>query len=254
MNDDQLLRYSRHILLPQVDIDGQEQLQASKVMIIGLGGLGCPVAMYLVSAGVGEIVLCDFDQVEQSNLQRQVLYDEQSIGLSKVDAAIKRLSLMNSECSLSGIKEIIEVEMLSNIFEDKTSTEINLVIDCTDNLLTRLMINQACVNSKIQLVSGAAIRMEGQIATFFNSGDGPCYQCLFSNVDEKQLNCSEAGVLATTVGIIGTLQAQQVLKMLMNIGQVVDGGLTLMDGMSGDWQSLKVNKRADCPICNSVSN
>jgi len=244
MNDEQLLRYSRYILLPQVDIQGQEKLQASKVMIIGLGGLGSPVALYLAAAGVGELILCDFDKVDVSNLQRQIIHDTNGIGQSKVDSAIDTLSGLNPEIKIKGINQAIDEEIL-----EQEVPVVDLVVDCTDNLAIRLLINQYCVKHKTTLVSGAAIRMEGQVSLFLNDGNGPCYQCLFPDTEATELSCSEAGVLSSTVGIIGSLQAQETLKLLMGIGTCLDGSLLLMDGMSGDWQKMTVSKRADCPVC-----
>ncbi len=244
MNDEQLLRYSRHILLPQVDIHGQEKLQAAKVLIIGLGGLGSPVALYLAAAGVGELTICDFDKVDVSNLQRQIIHDTQGIGQSKVDSAIARLSKLNPEVKIQGINQAVD----EHILNEKVPA-VDLVVDCTDNLPIRLLINQYCIKHKTTLVSGAAIRMEGQVSVFLNEGNGPCYQCLFPDTKATELTCSEAGVLSSTVGIIGSLQAQEVLKLLMNIGTSPDGSLLLMDGMSGDWRKMTVSKRADCPVC-----
>jgi molybdopterin/thiamine biosynthesis adenylyltransferase len=244
MNDEKLLRYSRQILLPQVDLEGQEILQASRVMIIGLGGIGSPVALYLAAAGVGELVICDYDKVELSNLQRQILHDEHSIGKFKVESARRRLEDMNPECVISTINEAINEKILNQYLPN-----INLLLDCTDNIKTRFMINKACVKHKTKLITAAAIRMEGQLSTFLNNGEGPCYQCLYTDTNVPDLSCSEAGVLATTVGIIGTLQAQEALKILLNIGTVNDGKLLLMDGMSGDWTTMKLNKRPNCPIC-----
>ena len=248
MEDDQLLRYCRHILLPQVDIEGQEKLHDSKVLIVGLGGLGSPVALYLAAAGVGELLLCDFDKVEISNLQRQIIHDVDSIGEYKVDSAIEKLKRLNPDCKTRGIKETISEGKLEELLVDADKT-IDLIIDCTDNLNTRLLINKSCVKHKIKLLSGAAIRMEGQLSVFLNEGNGPCYQCFYSNTQNDELSCTEAGVLATTVGVIGTLQAQEALKILMGIGKIQDGSLLLMDGMNGDWQKLIIAKKDDCPIC-----
>jgi len=253
MNDEQLKRYSRHLLLPQVDFEGQEKLQAAKVMIIGLGGLGSPVALYLAAAGVGELILCDFDKVEISNLQRQIIHGGESIGKYKVDSALERLKDLNPDCKIRGIKESMTEDVIEEIIQqaaEDDNAQIELIVDCTDNLKTRLIINKMCVNHQIKLVSGAAIRMEGQISVFLNTGAGPCYQCLFPDTKDVELSCSEAGVLATTVGIIGTLQAQEALKLIMGIGKISDGSLLLMDGMSGDWRKINIRKLRDCPICN----
>ena len=244
MNDEQLMRYSRQLLLPQVDMEGQEKLQAAKVMIIGLGGLGSPVALYLAAAGIGEMIVCDYDKVDVSNLQRQILHDGNSVGKYKVDSTIQRLNDINPECKVRGIKEPINEQILH-----LEVPSIDLVVDCTDNLASRLLINKHCVGNKTSLVSGAAIRMEGQVSVFLNGGDGPCYQCLFPDTEAVELTCSESGVLASTVGIIGTIQAQEALKLLLGIGKINDGNLLMMDGMSGDWQNMTVSKRIDCPIC-----
>jgi len=267
MDDEQLLRYSRHILLPQVDLEGQEKLQLSKVLIVGLGGLGSPVALYLAAAGIGELLLCDYDRVELSNLQRQILHGVEYLGKYKVDSAIDRLGDINPQCKVSGLTEAVSEEMLEqllnptinkdskqlNLSQDSTiDSTIDLVIDCTDNLTSRLLINQACVKYRTKLLSGAAIRMEGQVSVFLNQGDGPCYQCLFSTTQADELSCSEAGVLATTVGIIGTLQAQEALKILMDIGDIKDGSLLLMDGMTGDWKKLTISRKPDCLACGKV--
>jgi len=245
MNDEQLMRYSRHLLLPQVDIQGQEKLQSAKILIIGLGGLGSPVALYLAAAGIGELVICDFDKVDVSNLQRQILHDTNSIGQFKVDSALERLKSINPDVNIRGINQPVDEHIL-----DTEIPSVDLVVDCTDNLGTRLLINKSCVEHKTTLVSGAAIRMEGQVSIFLNNGNGPCYQCLFPDTKAVELTCSEAGVLSSTVGIIGTLQAQETLKLLMNIGSSIDGGLLLMDGMSGDWRKMTISKRDDCPVCN----
>jgi molybdopterin/thiamine biosynthesis adenylyltransferase len=247
MDDDQLLRYSRHILLPQVDIEGQEKLHDSKVLIIGLGGLGSPVALYLAAAGVGELLLCDFDKVETSNLQRQIIHGVDSIGQYKVDSAIERLKELNPDCKTQGINQAVTQDKLEELLADDKG--IDLIIDCTDNLNTRFLINKVCVKHKMKLLSAAAIRMEGQISVFLNQGSGPCYQCFHSNTEGDEQSCLEAGVLATTVGIIGTLQAQEALKILIGMGKIQDGSLLLMDGMNGDWQKLIIAKKDDCPIC-----
>jgi adenylyltransferase/sulfurtransferase len=246
MNDEQLMRYSRHLLLPQVDLEGQEKLRAAKVMIVGLGGLGSPVSLYLAAAGIGELVVCDHDKVEISNLQRQILHDTQSIGRCKVDSTIQRLNDLNPECKIRGINEPVNEQILQS-----EMPSVDLVVDCTDNLASRLLINKHCVENETRLVSGAAIRMEGQVSVFFNNGGGPCYQCLFPDTEAIELTCSESGVLSSTVGIIGAIQAQEALKLLLDIGRINDGSLLVMDGMSGNWQNMRVSKRSDCPICSA---
>lgn len=246
MNDEELLRYSRHLLLPQVDVEGQQKLKSAKVMIIGLGGLGSPVALYLAAAGVGELIVCDFDKVELSNLQRQIIHGVSSLGQSKVESAIRRLEDINPLCQVRGLDKPVSESILA-----AEVPAVDLVLDCTDNLSTRLLINQYCVTHKKPLITAAAIRMEGQQVTFFNRGDGPCYQCLFKDIEIQEQGCSEAGVLATSVGIIGIIQAQEALKLLLDIGNIVDGSLLLMDGMSGDWRRMQLVKRENCPVCNA---
>ena len=249
MNDEQLLRYSKHLLMPTVDFNGQSKLLNAKVMIVGLGGLGSPVALYLAAAGVGELILVDDDEVELSNLQRQVIHGTSSLGAFKVDSAYERIKDLNPDCKVVTIKQR---------FDDNDQAyhqKIDAIVDCTDSLDTRLCINNYCVKNNIPLISGAAIRMEGQVVVFLNNGQrqGACYQCLYSDINEVSQNCSEVGVLSTTVGIIGTIQAQQSLKLIMGIGTIEDGSMQLMDGMTGDWRKVQITKRPDCPCCSTMS-
>ncbi|WP_028469608.1 HesA/MoeB/ThiF family protein [Neptunomonas japonica] len=245
LSDDQLLRYSRQIMLPDVDIDGQERWLTSKVLIIGLGGLGSPVSLYLAAAGIGELVLVDDDQVDLSNLQRQVVHTTARIGMKKVDSAAQMLREINPDINI-----VTRAERLGAYALQALVAQVDLVLDCTDNFSTRFAVNQACVEHKKPLVSGAAIRMEGQIAVFQPGVDGsPCYQCLYTEGDDETLTCSESGVLSPLVGIIGSMQALEALKVLANIGTTLTGRLLLLDAKHMEWRSLKLKQDPACPIC-----
>ena len=245
MNDEQLLRYSRQIMLPQIDIEGQEKLLASRVLIIGMGGLGSPVAMYLAAAGVGHLVLVDDDVVELSNLQRQIMHSSANIGLAKVDSARQTLLGLNPEIKITSFD--------SRLDEKAMAAEIalaDIVIDGTDNFATRFMINKAAVENKTPLVSGAAIRMEGQVSVFNKTASSPCYRCLYKDEGELDTSCSNNGVLSPVVGIIGSIQATEVIKVLLNIGECLDGKLLMLDALHMEFRTLKLKKDPDCPVCN----
>lgn len=245
MNDDQLLRYSRQIMLPQVDVTGQQKLLDSTVLIIGMGGLGSPVAMYLAAAGVGHIVIADYDHVEISNLQRQIIHNESSLGQSKVESAKQTLESLNSEIKVTTIVDKLTKESLAQWLNT-----VDCVVDGTDNFATRFAINEVCVKSKTPLISGAAIRFEGQVSVFMNSENGPCYQCLYADTGEElDQSCSENGVLAPVVGIIGSIQATEALKVLMDIGTSLHSRLLLLDALTMEWRSIKLNQDPKCPIC-----
>lgn len=247
LSDDQLLRYSRQIMLPDVDIDGQERWLASKVLIIGLGGLGSPVSLYLAAAGIGELVLVDDDQVDLSNLQRQVVHTTARIGMKKVDSAAQMLREINPDINIVTRAERLDADALQALV-----AQVDLVLDCTDNFSTRFAVNQACVEHQKPLVSGAAIRMEGQIAVFQPGVEGsPCYQCLYTEGDDETLTCSESGVLSPLVGIIGSMQALEALKVLANIGTTLTGRLLLLDAKHLEWRSLKLKQDPACPICSN---
>ena len=247
LSDDQLLRYSRQIMLPDVDIDGQERWLASKVLIIGLGGLGSPVSLYLAAAGIGELVLVDDDQVDLSNLQRQVVHTTARIGMKKVDSAAQMLREINPDINIVTCAERLDAGALQALV-----AQVDLVLDCTDNFSTRFAVNQACVEHQKPLVSGAAIRMEGQIAVFQPGVEGsPCYQCLYTEGDDETLTCSESGVLSPLVGIIGSMQALEALKVLANIGTTLTGRLLLLDAKHMEWRSLKLKQDPACPICSN---
>lgn len=244
MDDTQLLRYNRHILLPQVGIAGQERLLNSKVLIVGLGGLGAPAAMYLASAGVGHLWLCDFDVVELSNLQRQIIHTTASLGKTKVDSAKETLERLNPLINIVPLHQSYDEDSLSDII-----TDVEVVLDCTDNLSTRLAINRACVHTRTPLISGAAIRMEGQIAVFcHNLPSSPCYQCIYPREIPPE-TCVQTGILAPVVGMIGSLQALEALKLLLKIGETLAGRLLLIDALNMECYDVKLAKNPHCPIC-----
>lgn len=245
LSDGELLRYSRQILLAQVDIAGQLRLKDAKVLIVGLGGLGSPVALYLAAAGVGELHLADFDQVDLSNLQRQVLHDESRIGQGKVDSALQRLATLNPEVRLVPWREALDADSLA-----ARVAAVDLVLDCSDNFTTRAAVNAACVAQGRPLVSGAAIRLEGQLSVFDpRRADSPCYHCLYGEGSEAELSCSEAGVLGPVVGLVGSLQALEALKLLAGFGEPLVGRLLLMDAAGSRFRELRVKRDPGCPVC-----
>ncbi|MEC7368894.1 MAG: molybdopterin-synthase adenylyltransferase MoeB [Pseudomonadota bacterium] len=245
MIDDELLRYSRHILLPEIDVSGQEKLLAAHVAIIGIGGLGSPVALYLASSGIGKLSLIDFDSVDLSNLQRQIIHDTDHLGTTKVSSAQGKLAALNPGTSVQ-----VYAEKLSDLEISALIKEVDAVVDCTDNFATRLTINQACVQHQVPLISGAAIRMEGQLMVYDPSiANAPCYACLYQNTAELDLNCATTGVAAPLVGIIGSMQAMETLKILVGFGEPVTGSLLIFDAANTQWQRFRVTRRADCPAC-----
>jgi adenylyltransferase/sulfurtransferase len=244
MNDDQLLRYSRQIMLPSIGIEGQERLLDARVLIIGLGGLGSPAAMYLAAAGLGTLVLVDFDQVDLTNLQRQIIHTTVRIGESKVASARETLQALNPECRVDSIaKRLDEAELKQQI------EEADLVLDCSDNFTTRFTINKACYETGTPLVSGAAIRMEGQISVFSGEPGGPCYHCLYPDEGEMDETCSANGVLAPLVGVIGSLQAVEAIKQLTGAGTTLHGRLLLLDALEMEWRTLRLTADPACPVC-----
>lgn len=245
MNDEQLLRYSRQIMLPQWDIAGQEKLLASRVLIVGLGGLGCPVAMYLAAAGVGQLVLADFDDVDVSNLQRQIAHGAADIGRAKSVSAQESLSLINDGVDVVALTDRLDdAQLLEQI------SLADVVVDCSDNFSTRHAINRASVATATPLVSGAAIRFEGQVSVFDpRQTEAPCYRCLYAEESDENLTCSESGVIAPLVGIIGSMQALETLKLLAQVGQTLSGKLLMFDGLTSDWRSLTLPRDPACPVC-----
>lgn len=240
----QAMRYSRQLMLPALDFRGQEALLASKVLLIGMGGLGCAAAPYLVASGVGSITLVDDDTIDRSNLQRQILYREVDIGQSKAGQAAASLRQLNSEIAINTLQQRLTADNLAQLV-----VQYSLVLDCTDNLNTRNAINAACVNAKVPLVSGAAIRFEGQLASFSMQGDGACYHCLSQLFGEQQLTCMEAGILSPVVGIIGSMQALEAVKILAGVGTPLYGKLQLFDGLSSQWRQFNLNKDPLCSVC-----
>lgn len=249
MNDNELLRYSRHIMLPEVDFQGQEKLLAAKVLIIGAGGLGSPVALYLAASGIGKITIADNDKVELNNLQRQIAYDESCLEQSKVSACVQRMGQINSRIIVVPLEEKLTGEQLL-----LQVAAADIVIDCTDNLKTRFEINRACVAQHKWLVSAAAIRWEGQISVYHcGSEESPCYHCCYGMREggDKELNetCSNNGVISPVVGVMGSLQAIEVIKLIIDKGDVLVGRILLFDALSMQWQTMQLPKRPDCPVC-----
>lgn len=245
MDDQQLLRYSRQIMLPQIDIEGQQRLLDAHVLIVGAGGLGCPAAMYLSAAGIGEISLYDDDAVELSNLQRQIAHHTDDIGLDKVISTRQTLKSLNPEVKVNAYKQRLEGEKLI-----KAVTDADAVLDCSDNFSTRFAINRACVDTATALISGAAIRAEGQVAVFTpGQNDSPCYNCLYQQTDEEQQNCATHGVMAPITGLVGSIQAMETMKVLMHIGTPLTGRLLLIDGLSMEINTMVLGRNPNCPTC-----
>lgn len=247
LSDAQTLRYNRQIVLRGFDFDGQEKLNVAKVLIVGLGGLGCAAAQYLAVAGVGHLTLLDFDTVSLSNLQRQILHRDNRIGMAKVASAALTLSEMNPDVQLETIDTQLNDEQLSVVI-----AEHQLVLDCTDNVASREQLNRLCYAQHKPLVSGAAIRMEGQVSVFTYQENQPCYRCLSRLFGDNALTCVEAGVMAPLVGIIGNLQAMEAIKLLADYGQVISGRLLMYDAMTAEFRSLKLAKDANCEVCGKV--
>ncbi len=244
MDDPQLLRYSRQILLPQIGIEGQQRLQAAQVLIVGLGGLGSPVAMYLAAGGVGRLRLLDFDQVDLSNLQRQIIHTTATIGQPKVDSAARTLAALNPDCQVTPINQRLTEEALG-----QQVAEVDLVLDCSDNFPTRFALNRLGRRHQIPLLSASAIRFEGQLTLFGGKPGDPCYHCLYSEAGEESERCSENGVLAALVGVIGSLQATEALKHLSGIGSSLHGRLLLYDALRADFRTLRLAPDPHCPVC-----
>ncbi len=245
MNDQQLLRYSRQIMLPQVDISGQQKLLDANILIIGAGGLGSPASIYLAAAGVGHITIYDDDEVDLSNLQRQIAHHSSDIGTDKVISTQQTLKKINPEVKVTAVKQRLEGEVLN--IEVKNA---DLVLDCCDNFSTRFAINAACVKHKTPLVSGAAIRFEGQVSVFTSGvNNSPCYNCLYADTGEEMQNCATNGVISPITGIIGSIQAMEAMKLIMGIGETLTGRLLLLDGLSMQWNEMKLRKNNQCPTC-----
>jgi molybdopterin/thiamine biosynthesis adenylyltransferase len=246
MNDEQLLRYSRHILLDEVGIEGQQRALAASALIIGAGGLGSPAALYLAAAGVGRLVLVDDDAVDLTNLQRQVMHTTARIGQAKVDSARAALLQINPDITVVALRERVDDARLAELVP-----QASVVLDCSDNFATRHAVNRACVAHRVPLVSGAVIRFDGQVAVFDpRRADSPCYCCLFPQDQAfTDAACSSMGVFAPLVGVVGAMQAAEALKLVMQVGQSLAGRLLLLDGRAMEWTSMQLSRNPVCPVC-----
>ena len=246
MDDSQLLRYSRHILLDELGPDAQARFARSHALVVGVGGLGAPVAQFLAAAGVGTLTLCDADRVDLTNLQRQILYATTDVGQPKVDAAVARLAAINPDVELQRVASRVGGEEL-----DALVASSDVVVDCTDNFETRHAVNRACVAHRKPLVSGAAIRFDGQIAVFDpRDAASPCYHCLFGEGDAiEETRCATMGVFAPLVGIVGATQAAEALKLLAGVGESLAGRLLLLDTLAMQWREMRVPRDPECPVC-----
>lgn len=247
MDDHELLRYSRQIMLPEIDIEGQQRLAQATVLVIGLGGLGSPIALYLAAAGVGRLILNDHDNVDVSNLQRQIIHTDAALGTAKVESAAQAVTAINP---------LVEVETINRKLSPGALEEllgrVDLVLDGSDNFSTRYLVNDACWQTGTALVSGAAIRWEGQVALFDPSvPESPCYRCLYPEGDDAALNCAENGVIAPLVGVVGAMQAMEAVKAITRVGEPLIGQVLFYDAKRADWRKFKLPKRRACPVCNS---
>ncbi|MBS1131610.1 MAG: [sulfur carrier protein ThiS] adenylyltransferase [Proteobacteria bacterium] len=251
MTDDQLLRYSRHILLDALGIEGQAKILASHALVIGAGGLGSPAALYLASAGIGKITLVDDDTVDFTNLQRQILHTQSRVGMAKAESGRQALSAINPEISIVPLQK-----RLSGTELDALVATADIVLDCTDNFATRHAINRACVLHKKPLISGAAIRFDGQISVYdLRRDDSPCYHCLFpEGEDVEEVRCAVMGVFAPLTGIIGTMQAAETLKLAAGIGESLTGRLLLLDALTMEWRTVRFKKDSGCAVCGPNSD
>lgn len=245
LNDQELLRYSRQILLPNFDIDGQARLKSARVLIVGAGGLGCPVALYLGAAGVGHLTIVDDDRIELANLQRQIAFDQDSIGASKANELAARVRNINPDIAVA----TIETRLADAELEQQVAAA-SLVVDCSDNFGTRFALNRASVAAQVPLVSGAAIRGEGQLSVYDpRNAASPCYHCLYPEQGNEELSCSEAGVIGPLVGMIGASQAMEAIKVISGVGKPLVGRLLLLDAWQMDWREMKLARDPDCPVC-----
>jgi adenylyltransferase/sulfurtransferase len=246
MEDAQLLRYSRHILLDEIGVDGQQRLLAAHALIIGAGGLGSPVALYLAAAGVGTITIADADTVDLTNLQRQIAHDTASVGQRKVDSAARRLAAVNPEVRVRALPTRVGDAELRELV-----AQSDVVLDCSDNFATRHAVNRACVAAKKPLVSGAAIRFDGQVSVFdARRDDSPCYHCLFGEGEElEETRCATMGVFAPAVGLIGCVQAGEAIKLITGAGETLVGRLLLLDALAMDWREVRIPRDPQCAVC-----
>ncbi|ANR78073.1 molybdopterin-synthase adenylyltransferase MoeB [Kosakonia sacchari] len=244
LSDAEMMRYNRQIILRGFDFDGQERLKAARVLVVGLGGLGCAAAQYLAAAGIGQMTLLDFDTVALSNLQRQTLHSDADIGVAKVDSARESLLRINPNVQYTAINALLDdTALLTQIAAH------DLVLDCTDNVAIRNQLNAACFQHRVPLVSGAAIRMEGQISVFTWGENDPCYRCLSRLFGDNALTCVEAGVMAPLVGVIGSLQAMEAIKVLAHYGTPAAGKIVMYDAMTCQFREMKLLRNPDCDVC-----
>jgi molybdopterin-synthase adenylyltransferase len=246
LTDEQLLRYSRHILLPELGIEAQQRLLAAHALVIGAGGLGSPACLYLAASGLGRLTVCDHDAVDLTNLQRQIMHDTASIGVAKVESARRRLAAINPETRVEAVPERVAGARLEALVRDA-----DVVLDATDNFATRHAINRACVMLRKPLVSGAGVRFDGQVAVFdMRRADSPCYHCLFPEEgDLEDMRCAVMGVFAPLVGIIGSVQAAEALKLVMGVGEPLTGRLLLLDALKMEWRSIRLPRDPACRVC-----
>jgi molybdopterin/thiamine biosynthesis adenylyltransferase len=245
LDDAGLLRYSRHIFLDELGIEGQDVLLRSRVLLVGVGGLGSPAALYLAASGVGTLHIADFDVVELSNLQRQIALSTADVGRSKLEATAARLSAVNADCVVKSHEGRLDEEVLATLLP-----HVDLVLDCSDNFETRHAVNRACLRIPTPLVSGAAIRFDGQIAVFdARRADSPCYACLFPVAGAEEERCSERGVLSPLVGIMGAMQALEAIKVLTGVGESLVGRLLMLNAKTSRWHEVRVPRDPECPVC-----
>lgn len=247
MHDEQFTRYSRHMVLPQIGLEGQRKLLDSRALIVGMGGLGSPIAMYLAASGVGHLVLADFDVVELSNLQRQIIHADADVGRAKVESAEESVKALNPDVMVSTIAHVLDSD------DEQLGPEIDeadVVLDASDNFETRFALNRACVKSKTPLVSGAALRMDGQVSVFQPAlPQSPCYRCLYSDEVRGGEACADVGVFSPLLGIIGSIQAAEAIKILIGAGETLIGRVIVIDALDMEWRTLKLKKDPRCPVC-----
>lgn len=245
MTDEELLRYSRQILLPQLDVEGQEKLRASTALIVGAGGLGSPVLLYLAAAGVGRLIVVDHDTVDLSNLQRQIAHQTAAVGMAKVESAASSARQLNPHCQVDAVAEKLDASNAEYWVQ-----QADVLVDCSDNFAVRFLLNRVSVKLKKPLVSGAAIRLDGQLSVYDpRLVDSPCYRCLYDETGEEDLRCVSNGVLAPIVGIVGSIQATEAIKVLTGMGAPLVGRLLLLDGMRMQFREIRLNKNPGCPVC-----
>lgn len=244
LTDAEMLRYNRQIILRQFDFEGQEALKSASALVLGAGGLGCASTQYLAAAGIGALTLIDDDKVEVSNLQRQVLHNDNTIGMLKVESAKQALQTINPNVSISTIAARLDDSALHDLIEKH-----DIVLDCSDNVETRNQLNRLCHQLKTPLVSGAAIRMEGQISVYTYQANEPCYQCLSALFGQQALTCVEAGIMSPVVGIVGAVQAMETIKVIAGMGQPLSGKILMLDAMTMSWREMKLSKQPACPVC-----